>query len=424
MLVMGKISKKKTTTKTSSKTKKDIQHRTNYIVLFVGTVGIVLAILLFRAAQQPSTLGAQTLLARGGDDTDSGGDDNSGSGSSGGESSDSHESGSGSSGRSGPGSSGSGDTSKVTANTFSSHTVGICTGPDGKTFTTEFKACQRLNEAWQKSSFGFSPTTTKETTHKSEVKKLEPTEVEDETENELDNEIEDESQTEELKTEAKHDETRSELRLNEGERLKVRTKDGQTRIDITSGGIKTRFEFKEGRTVVKAEQEDGSEVELAEDETKLLVDRLGENDIKIASSDAQTLLRKGIAVAKISFPLSIDFATNRLIVTTPAGEKELNILPDQAIKGMITAGIISEPTFSSDSADFSISESSSSAIAEMELSDLNGEPVYEVAGLSHQKFLGLIPVSFKKDVTLSASTGIALKTNESITDRLLDLLSF
>jgi len=54
----------------------------------------------------------------------------------------------------------------------------------------------------------------------------------------------------------KPNETRTEIRLPEGERIRARTKDGRTRIDITESGVKTRLEIRADRVVLKAERED------------------------------------------------------------------------------------------------------------------------------------------------------------------------
>jgi hypothetical protein len=85
--------------------------------------------------------------------------------------------------------------------------------------------------------------------------------------------------------EIKQDEQRTEVRLSETERIRTRTKDGRTRIDITQGGIKTRFEIRDDRVVIKAEQEDGTEVELADDAIFKIEERLATNQIKIVLTD-------------------------------------------------------------------------------------------------------------------------------------------
>ena len=262
------------------------------VVIFLLLLGIALIARSVMLHENYKVLGASTLLARGGDDSgsgDGGGGSNSGSASSG--SSDSGSSGtsgstggsngsgntSGGSGSGGSDSSGSSTSSGGSSSiSVSDNTRVICTGPDGKKFETKRKDCEELNKAWNKPvSFTVLPNKSKsqpvktETRTRSVAPSVNPSISETpEVENE------DDDSGVETKTESNGNEERTEVRLSETERIRTRIKDGRTRIDITSGGIKTRLEVRDDRVVIKAEQEDGTEVELEDDALLKIDDRL------------------------------------------------------------------------------------------------------------------------------------------------------
>jgi len=156
---------------------------------------------------------------------------------------------------------------------------------------------------------------------------------------------------------------RAEIRPSETERIKVRTKNGERRIDVYQGGVKVRFEYKDGEFIAKAEYE-------------------GEED-------------------------GVDVDTNSLVVTTPAGERVVTVLPDQAIANLITANTISSVVGDT-----------------IELGELDGEPVYEILGVSNQRLLGLLPVGIQKQVDVSVETGNAINISQSFLSRIMDALAF
>ncbi|MBI4067625.1 hypothetical protein HY407_04530 [Candidatus Gottesmanbacteria bacterium] len=224
--------------------------------------------------------------------------------------------------------------------------------------------------------------------------------------------------------EIKDDEEREEIRLSETERIRVRTKDDRTRIDITSNGVKVRLEYRDDRVIVKAEQEDGTEVEL-EDETLLKIDdRLAQSQIKVATGGANKLLiARGTTGALTDFPLSIDLATNTLIVNTPAGQKEVAILPDQAVQNILAAGVISR--LGGQTIVNEVLNSNLTSVSDViKLGESNGIPVYEIQGISDQKLLGFIPIPINKTTIVSAETGEILETEQPLIDRILDLVAF
>lgn len=84
-----------------------------------------------------------------------------------------------------------------------------------------------------------------------------------------------------VKTErSDEDKVKTEIRFGEGEKIKTRIEEDRTRIDVYSGGIKVRYEIRDGRVIIKAETEEGENV--PEQELFKIEDRLGRNDIKVA----------------------------------------------------------------------------------------------------------------------------------------------
>lgn len=414
------------------------------IAVFLGLAGFLIVGKVVISSMQDSSniLGTTTYLAKGDDSgssgsgsSDSDDDDDSDSGS-GGSSDSSGSSGSGgSSGSSGSSGSVSSDSSEgngsgssgSSSNGFvSSNSTVECVGPDGKKFTTTFKECEELNKSWGNKNFSFTVRSSGNTIKtETRTRSAQPTTtpIVPEVSDTLEIENEDEMGIR-TRTETSQNETRTEVRLSENERIRTRTKDGRTRIDITSGGIKTRLEFRDDRVIIKAEQEDGTEVEL-EDDTLLKIDeRLGASGIRVATVGAEKfVVQRGIAGAVTDFPLSIDLATNTLSVTTPTGQRTLTVLPDQAIQNLLAANIVNRIGGQAviDAAR-SGELTSVSQLATLEVQ--NGVPTYEINGISDQKLLGFIPVAIEKTVTVSADTGEVVSTQKSFVSRVLDLIAF
>jgi|CXWL01.1.fsa_nt_gi hypothetical protein len=361
-------------------------------------------IAIVAAAKSNRVLGKAIYLAKGGDD--GGGDDRGGS-----------------SGSSGSNSSGSSDSSGSSSNSGSSNS----SGNEGDKGEKGENSGSRGGEGRGGSSTSTISQPTRQVTPSRRPERVEPTEgpeTEVEIENEVENEIESDEATPSSRVEVKPEETRTEIRLSETERIRTRTKDGLTRIDVTSGGIKTRLEIRDDRVVIKAEQEDGTEVELADDTLLKIEERLDKSNIKVATASGDSfLIQRGNASAITQFPLSIDLATNTLSVTTPAGTKDVVVLPDQAIQNLITANIVNR--LGGPAVADQVQNGNLASINQLiTLGQQNDVPVYEINGISDQKLLGFIPVAINRNVTVSAETGEILSTQETFLNRVIDLFSF
>lgn len=133
----------------------------------------------------------------------------------------------------------------------------------------------------------------------------------------------------------------TEVRFSEDERIKTRVREGETRTEVRSGGVKTRIEQKDGRLVIKSETENGEETEVGEQEQFKIEERLDKQQIKVATGSGQSLVfARGMMGARTNFPLSVDQATNALMVTTPAGIRTVTVLPDAAVANLLAANVI------------------------------------------------------------------------------------
>lgn len=225
-------------------------------------------------------------------------------------------------------------------------------------------------------------------------------------------------------TKIKQEEGKTEFIFGEGEKIKIRTKDGEIRTDVYSGGVKVRFEQKDGRMIIKAENDEDQEIILGEQELFKIEERLDKNTIKIATGSGNSFIfaRGGIG-AQTQFPLSVDLATNALTVQTPAGTKIVTILPDAAVQNMLAANVINR--LSPETISQATGSAAISGVGDIvQLGIRNNVPVYEINGLSNQKLLGFIPVIIPTKAVVSAETGALVVKETSPLSTLLDLVSF
>lgn len=238
----------------------------------------------------------------------------------------------------------------------------------------------------------------------------EPTKVEDE--NEQEDEVEDENDVEEETPEQVR--TTSQFSLNNLKELQVRTEKNKLKIKLDSRGGSFELENEDGKLKIKAKEEDGTEFELESESLDDINEALEEEGISIATSSGNSLrIRRGQFEAQTHFPLSINPTTNTLTVTTPAGVKDVAVLPDQAVENLLRNKFIDKVA-------------SGSALENptgIRLGLLGNNPVFQILGSDDQKLLGIIPISIKKTSFVSAEDGTVVKVDETFINRLLDLLS-
>lgn len=142
---------------------------------------------------------------------------------------------------------------------------------------------------------------------------------------------------------------------------------------------------------------------------------LAEENISIATKGGYTEMERNAVRARTNFPLSIDPETHELIVTTPAGEKRVAVLPDAALGNALFSGLLSEAAGATDSAD-------SAGAVELEVEDEN--LVYKIRGKKEHKLFGFIPVSTDRTIRVSADTGEILSQTQTWLSGIIERLSF
>lgn len=241
---------------------------------------------------------------------------------------------------------------------------------------------------------------------------------------------------------------------------------------------KVILERKDQRIKVRLQNELGEEEELPEGTESAefeIEDSEDENKTTIKSTGNAFIVIRNKIAAQTHFPLMVNLLTNELIVTTPAGQKVVTILPDAAVQHMLAANVLdqlggkggllwlaTQPT-ATPSATPTVEATPSATPTESLTPTPTGEITvtptetvipteiptptptttesaaeetitltttqegvlaYEIPGLKFKKLLGVWKVSLKRTAVVSAETGELLSIQESPSTRILDLLSF
>ncbi len=233
----------------------------------------------------------------------------------------------------------------------------------------------------------------------------------------------DEDQRVEGQREDENDDDQNDEDKNEDEQgAKQETADGSSEIEIEHGKFKLKYTVHNGELTAEAEDEDGKDADL--DDEKLedeVEDELEEDGIEIASSEGKPVFVKNNIGASSDFPLTIDTATNQLVVTTNGGTRAVAILPDEAVNRLLATGIIQ--ALATNTIPVPGGNTGGLVSSVMELKVQNGEPVYEVSGTRQYRLFALFPVTAPLDVVMSASTGQILATQKPFLTNIIDLLA-
>jgi hypothetical protein len=108
---------------------------------------------------------------------------------------------------------------------------------------------------------------------------------------------------------------------------------------------KVKLEPKGYQLQVTLEDEDGEEIEVPEGTESAefeIEEPEDKTTVKVRSlKNSYAVIRNKIA-AQTHFPLMVNLETNELIVTTPAGQKVVTVLPDKAVENMLAANVIDQ----------------------------------------------------------------------------------
>ena len=230
-----------------------------------------------------------------------------------------------------------------------------------------------------------------------------------------------------IKTESEGNKQETEIETADGQKIKTKIEDdGTTKVEIRNGTIKLVYKIENGQLVLKVEDESGEEVEIEDDKLgeleDVVEDELGDDDVKLtATTDNQLAVTSNQVTALTNFPLSINVETKELIVTTPAGQRVVTILPDEAVANLLATGIINRVETSS--ADTATQGQLGALTGVVKLEIRNNEVVYKVNGVKTHRMLGFIPVTTPVSAFVSAETGTTLAKQQSILASIIDFLS-
>lgn len=234
-----------------------------------------------------------------------------------------------------------------------------CVGPDGKSFVTKFDFCRELNQKWGNSKFNF--TILGKPQDDNSIKTNLP-----------------EIQKPEIKNEAP---------------------------EIAPPEIK----IKEKPEILTVEKLQNLNEHF----------QINGEDTQIGSGSANNFsLQTGSVEAQTKFPLTV--SNHTLIVTTPQGQIQVAVLPNQAVEKVLSEKLLSNILSSSPSN----STSSAGATQTISLTQINNETAFAIPGIADKKLFGIFPVGFSKTVYVSTTNGNILQTKESLLNKFLESLSF
>lgn len=204
------------------------------------------------------------------------------------------------------------------------------------------------------------------------------------------------------------------------ERVEIQTEGSKVEINAAAEG--THLEIKtedNGSVSIKAKKADGTEVQLETHALDNINEALKENDIEIGTTSARGFsITNKETKAETEFPVTVNLASRTLSVDTPLGQKELTVLPNQAVQNVLGQKIIDRVS------DNSLSGTSGAQLQLVQLKLFANHPVFQVQGVDDKKFLGIVPVAIQKTTLVSAETGQVVNTNTDLINTILNLLSF
>lgn len=230
-----------------------------------------------------------------------------------------------------------------------------------------------------------------------------------------------------MKTETEGNKRETEIETVDGQKIRTKIEDdGATKIEIENGTLKLKYSIENGQVVLKAEDEDGEEVEIEDDELEELEsnveDELEDDDIKlVATTDNQLALTQNQIAALTDFPLSINAETKQLVVTTPAGQKTVWVLPGEAVDNLLATGIVNK--IETPPSGLAAQDQLGTLTGVVEIETRDNEIVYKIKGSKVHHVLGIIPITTPVTAFVSTDTGLTVAKQQSILTNFIDLLS-
>lgn len=224
------------------------------------------------------------------------------------------------------------------------------------------------------------------------------------------------------KTKIEEGETKTEVRFPDGTTIKSKVEEGETKVEVSRAGVKVTFKREGNEFKIKVKNEQGEET-LVDHNEFLIIDQSAEKEqIRVRTLQDRAIIELPNTQAITDLPISVDLATNVLSVTTPVGERELTVLPDQAIQNMLAANVVDR--IGGIELANQVRQGQVAALDQViTLGEANGVPIYEIQGLNENLLLGFIPVTTKATVIVSAETGEVVSTTQSLIATIVEVLS-
>ena len=182
--------------------------------------------------------------------------------------------------------------------------------------------------------------------------------------------------------------------------IKLETKDKKVLELKTSKSkdlSKVEFEVAKGEVKIKYKNE-------ATTETENEMKKRQEVNVKVSEDGFE--LEENNIIAKINFPISIDQEKGKIYIQTNKGQVFLSILPEQALQQIVAK-----------------SQSFTPSQIQIEENNLDDKLTYNITGTENQNLLGLFSVDIFKTFNVDATDGEIVSQDQSIYNRILDLLS-
>ena len=209
-----------------------------------------------------------------------------------------------------------------------------------------------------------------------------------------------------------------EIRLPDGRRIKFKQEGDKTEASLQDSRGKVKVKRENGQLKVSLETPDGKSYELEGDQLLKIQPSLLVQEWSVVDTPrpgVELILDHGGVGASTDLPVEIDLDGNKLQVQDANGKPvSIDMPPDEVLQLLLQQDVVDQV----------LSQASDSAELELVIDPETGMPVYQVEGVSEQKFIGLIPVKIRKKVKVSIQTGEVLKVEQSLLDRLTDLIAF
>ena len=206
-----------------------------------------------------------------------------------------------------------------------------------------------------------------------------------------------------------------EIETKDGAKIKVKREDNnQIKVELEKGNLHFKYESTPSGVVKKVENETGDMVGVSKKQLDLVEKKieteLEDNGISVSTKEGETSISRGGFTATTVYPLSVG-GQNTLAITTPAGEQQIKLTPDQIVNEL--KGILDVASPSANLSNNSI-----------EIKVKDGQPVYEVNGKKSFKFLRIFDIPQSQKLIVSADTGDIIATEQSLLTNLISILSF